>query len=237
MITATNKKKLLVVDDESLLREILSDVLSAAGYLVDMAQNGKKALHLLDNNIYDLTISDVHMPEMDGISLFRKVTEGLPELKKRFLFITGNPTNEVLSFFKVNNLEYITKPFQIPDILDKVSSMIDEDINLNGRKGMYWRKEERFSCSAYCGIGSIEAEKRSDSTPHIAKTENITKNGVKIRYRGEPLTLGKRINIYIMSLNVQRDARVVWSKTINETDSHAGLEFDKPIPPILQKML
>ncbi len=116
------------VDDELIMRIMLLEILSAAGYIVDMAQNGKKALDIFNNNIYDLVISDVHMPEMDGITFYSKAKERLPELNKKFLFLTGNITNEVLSFFKVNNLEYITKPFQIPDILGRIGSMIKEDV-------------------------------------------------------------------------------------------------------------
>ncbi|MBI5894074.1 MAG: response regulator [Deltaproteobacteria bacterium] len=223
---SANKKKILVVDDELLIRTLLSEMLAEADYIVDAAENGEKALQLLDNNIYDLIISDVNMPEMDGISLFRKATENLTELNKRFLFITGNPTNETLSFFKVNNLEYITKPFQITDVLGRISSMTKEDINLSGRKGMYWRKEERFSYSTYCGIN---IERLSNSSPLIAKTENISKNGMKVRYIGEPLIPGSKISIYMMNLNLQRDAKVMWSKAMDEMVSVTGLNFTEQI--------
>ena len=72
-------EKLLVVDDERSMRELLELVLKREGYAVHTAENGKRALELIRQNVYDLIISDVKMPDINGIELLAKVREISPE--------------------------------------------------------------------------------------------------------------------------------------------------------------
>lgn len=69
-----SQKKILVVDDEELLREIISEELSYYGAVVDTAENGKAALPLLKNNKYDALITDVRMPGGNGVELIKTIT-------------------------------------------------------------------------------------------------------------------------------------------------------------------
>lgn len=72
-------EKLLVVDDERSMRELLELVLKREGYSVHTAENGTRALELIRQNVYDLIISDVKMPDINGIELLAKVREISPE--------------------------------------------------------------------------------------------------------------------------------------------------------------
>src|SRR5262249_29627463 len=72
-------EKLLVVDDERSMRELLELVLKREGYAVHTAENGTRALELVRQNVYDLIISDVKMPDISGIDLLAKVREVSPE--------------------------------------------------------------------------------------------------------------------------------------------------------------
>jgi two-component system response regulator PilR (NtrC family) len=72
-------EKLLVVDDERSMRELLELVLKREGYAVHTAENGKRALELIRQNVYDLIISDVKMPDISGIDLLAQVREISPE--------------------------------------------------------------------------------------------------------------------------------------------------------------
>ena len=118
------KKRLLIVDDERAVRLLLAEILSLEGYAVDLAEHGKHALQMLRRNSYDLIITDVNMPEMDGISFYRAIKEELPELKDRVLFLTGNPTDEAISFFKENSCKYMAKPFNGLDLLEQIEDII-----------------------------------------------------------------------------------------------------------------
>lgn len=89
------------------------------------------------------------------------------------------------------------------------------------------RTGERFHWSAYCHIFE---DKIYNRTPLRAKTLDISRGGVKIRYIGEPLNQRDMINLYIPNLDVRSTARVVWSKAVNEMDSLMGMELMEPMP-------
>lgn len=63
--------QILLIDDDEAMRETLADCLDSAGHTVSQAENGKKALQLLENSTYDLIVTDVFMPELDGIELIQ----------------------------------------------------------------------------------------------------------------------------------------------------------------------
>ena len=233
-INVDTKNKILVVDDEVTISHMLSELLTAEGYVVDLAVDGLEAVKRLNNTfVYDLIILDVNMPRMDGITLCRNIMKKFPALKERFLFLTGNLTEEAAIFFKENDCKYLVKPFQILDFLNQINSIsmldkVGKKIAVESRELTQSdkRAEKRFHWSAYCLI--FNAGKYS-STPLGAKTQDISQNGVKIRHIGEPLSLGEAIKIHIMSLDLRVDAMVMWSKSTNGIDTLAGLRFVKPI--------
>ena len=118
-------KRLLLVDDEVTLRTVISETLSHAGYSVDAAKNGKEALQMLGNKGYDLIISDINMPEMNGMDLYHEVEKNYPELKTKTLFLIGSPTDEILSFIKKNHGLYLTKPFKTSDLVGQIKNILD----------------------------------------------------------------------------------------------------------------
>ncbi len=82
-------RRLLVVDDEPLVRELYAEALNGEGQ-VDVAADGIEALALLDANRYDLILTDVSMPRLDGLGLFETVLAGRPESAAAFMFVTGS---------------------------------------------------------------------------------------------------------------------------------------------------
>lgn len=230
------QKRLLVVDDELIIRNLLADVLAEAGYLVELTGDGYHALEMLQNDAqYDVMIFDVKMPKIDGITLCRKIREDFPVLKRRFLFLTGNVNDETLSFLQENNYPYLTKPFKIPELLNHISSILaqeektSEGENTAGRTKMERRIEKRFHLSSYCLI-SPEDGPHTQTIPLTAKTQDISQNGVKVRYLGQEIKEGSSVNIQIINLNIRRTAKIMWSKAMSELDVVAGLRFMEPIP-------
>lgn len=133
-MTSQVKNKILVVDDDSSLRNLLNIILSKSGYDVDLAENGKFGLERIKKTNYDLVISDVNMPVMDGLSFYTKIKNDLPRLTNRFLFITADSTGDTLSFFNENACSYLPKPFKYIDLLGQVGALLEKEERSRARK-------------------------------------------------------------------------------------------------------
>ncbi len=117
---ATPRKplRLLVVDDEEVLVELLSDFLKGAGHTVDRARDGRKALELARSNDYDVILSDLKMPGLDGQGLYEQLRKVKPDMARRFIFSTGDLANpKVQTFFQATGSLYLSKPFKLESVL------------------------------------------------------------------------------------------------------------------------
>jgi len=103
---------ILVVDDDARLRELLIDTLSSIGYKTEVASDGMEALKKLRDNSFDLVISDIHMPEIDGFMLLKKIRQHYPKLP--VLFITGVTTEDMMGSATPDG--FLAKPFRIGHI-------------------------------------------------------------------------------------------------------------------------
>ena len=109
------KGKILVVDDEDIVRTSCSRALVPEGYEVTPAKNGLEGLKLISENKFDLVLTDLKMPDMDGIEVLRRIKEGWPEIE--VIIITGYQTvDTAVKSIKLGAFDYIEKPFT-PDAL------------------------------------------------------------------------------------------------------------------------
>jgi two-component system response regulator PilR (NtrC family) len=107
--------RILVVDDEQGMRDFLSIMLKKEGYEVVAAENGEHALKTIHAEIYDLVITDVKMPKVDGIEVLRTVKEVSPETV--VVVITAFATTDIaVQAMKLGAYDYITKPFKVDEI-------------------------------------------------------------------------------------------------------------------------
>jgi two-component system response regulator PilR (NtrC family) len=106
---------LLIVDDEPGMRQLLSHVFGRAGHVVRVAENGGKALELLRQEPADLIVSDVKMPDMNGIELLRRLREFLPDTSVVMMtaFATVETAREA---FKLGADDFIQKPFDVDEL-------------------------------------------------------------------------------------------------------------------------
>lgn len=125
------KKRVLVVDDDSSIRVLCAEALGMAGYAVDKATNGSEALKNLSWLQYDLVISDVEMPVLDGIGLYRNILKEHSYLKDRVLFITGSVTDDKLSEIELMNQRYLIKPFKVSNLLDIAEEILEDRAETN----------------------------------------------------------------------------------------------------------
>lgn len=115
--------KVLVVDDEDLLREILVEAFELQGAKVDHAESGNKAFEKVKNQNYDLILSDIRMPDGDGISLFTNLNKLDKPLPKFFVCSAFNDLNEQ-KIKELNIIKVFSKPFEIDTILTTISDEI-----------------------------------------------------------------------------------------------------------------
>ena len=116
--------KVLLIDDSLYLRNMVGMLLTTAGYRVEKAENGHIGLQMLRQKDYDAIVSDVLMPGMSGLSLYKSIKEELPNVKNKVLFLTADRTKETLSFFRENDCRYVAKPFKSVELLAHVESIL-----------------------------------------------------------------------------------------------------------------
>jgi DNA-binding NtrC family response regulator len=140
---ATNKKKtnrVLIVDDEENIRQILTEYLQDFGYKVTCAVNGQEALQVYQKGSFDIILSDLVMRPMNGLELLNEIKKVDPDAL--FIMITGFPSIEsALEAVKKGARDYITKPFNIDEIRLKMERALLEK-NMEGRlkniQGIVW---------------------------------------------------------------------------------------------------
>ncbi len=107
--------RVMVVDDEENIREVLSNYLESMNYEVDTAEDGQDALNKFSKGNFDLIISDLLMPNIDGLELLKRIRNIDKEVI--FLMITGYPSIETaVDAIKKGAYDYITKPFHMEDV-------------------------------------------------------------------------------------------------------------------------
>ena len=105
---------ILVVDDEMIIAQLIADVLASEGYDIDTAPNGIVALERIAGKDYDLILSDLRMPELDGLGLYHELEQERPELLRRFVFITGTSRHaDYRGFMDDVKVPVLTKPFDM----------------------------------------------------------------------------------------------------------------------------
>jgi CheY-like chemotaxis protein len=115
----------LVVDDEIIIAQLIADVLEDAGYQIDTALHGVAALERLERRTYDVILSDLRMPELDGLGLFREIEHRYPDLLRRFVFITGTSEHaDYQGFIDDVKVPVLTKPFDMSDLVRVVHDLL-----------------------------------------------------------------------------------------------------------------
>lgn len=153
------KHSILLVEDEENFGSVLKNYLELSDYIVTLCTDGNKGLTSFKNNIYDLCIVDVMMPERDGFSLATEIKKINPSIP--LIFLTAKKLKEdVLKGYQIGADDYITKPFDTEVLLYKLKAILN-------RNGNSIQKEEKLIYSF--GDFNFNTEIRE------LKSENTTK--------------------------------------------------------------
>ena len=106
--------RVLVVEDDVPIGRMLASILADEGYVVDLASDGRTALGKIEAREYDLILTDLRMPELDGVGLYRELERRQPEVLRRVIVITGTSGHpEYQSFLEETKVPYLEKPFSL----------------------------------------------------------------------------------------------------------------------------
>ncbi len=121
-----SQPSIMVVDDELLIRDLLYDFFTGQGWEITVAESGAKALEILRQKPVDLVLSDIKMPQMDGLQLageLRRVYPGMP-----VVLMTGYPSvDSAVSALRARVEDYVIKPFNINQLFKLIESTVHKD--------------------------------------------------------------------------------------------------------------
>ncbi len=118
-----DQKKILYVDDDSALREIVKDQLSSSGFAVDEAEDGAAAIRKLEGGNFDLMLLDINMPNKSGIDVLKFIKE--KSLTCKVIMLTGRVGFSVATeSLKLGADDYITKPFNMDYLLFSIKRVL-----------------------------------------------------------------------------------------------------------------
>ena len=144
------QKRILVADDESTIRETLTNVLSEAGHKVMTAENGRQAVEALEKASIDVALVDIRMPEMDGLEVLAKAREVSPDTQ--IIIITAFGTVEgAVEAIRLGASDYVTKPFVFDDILIKIERLLDLRSLRDEKRFLLSELEDRHRCEGIVG--------------------------------------------------------------------------------------
>ena len=126
-MNATPNQRILLAEDDDAMRVYLERALVNAGYKVDSVDRGTAAVPLLVESDYDLLLSDIVMPEMDGIELAQKCNEVSPHTK--VMFITGFAAVTLKASREQPHAKVLSKPFHLRDLVLEVERVLDDRVS------------------------------------------------------------------------------------------------------------
>jgi len=143
--------KILVVDDEAPVRDMIRKGLSQMGGLsAEAAQTGSEALQKIEKDVFDLVLTDLKMPEMDGIQLLRTIKGTRPEVM--VILMTAYGTIETaVEAMRIGATDYVTKPIDLNDLLIRISKAQKESLLLRENRLLRMEVRKRFEFSNIIG--------------------------------------------------------------------------------------
>ena len=116
--------KILLIEDEKILRISLSKMLQKAGYAVFPCENGLKAIDILEKKMFDLVLTDIRLPEKSGMDILKYIQKNHTNTKVILMTAFGSVESAV-NALKVGASDYLTKPFSQEELLHKLATIRD----------------------------------------------------------------------------------------------------------------
>ena len=126
--TATAAARVLVLDDNEMITDMLGSMLEMFGYQATTANAGEHALEMLTRDRYDVVLSDLRMPGMDGQEFYRRAVAEHPALAHRIVFLTGDSVGDgAREFLEATACPHLTKPYSLQNVQDMIEGLIQDN--------------------------------------------------------------------------------------------------------------
>lgn len=158
----TTAPRILIVDDDPSILEVLDARLTASNFLVSRAQDAATAIQILKNQPIDLLLSDIKMPRKSGIELFTQIQKTLPDLPVIFLTAYGTIPDAV-NAIRQGAVDYISKPFDGRTLIRKINDTLAAQCRITEKKcptsfeGDYYWGKSRIMKSLYSMVQKVSA--------------------------------------------------------------------------------
>lgn len=222
-----NRKKILVVAGDEQVRHFCREALSHEGHSVELAAGTHEALGSLRSSTYDLVISDIEVPRLDGIDLYISILKNHPYLKNRFLFIIGGGSTDLTSFLSYIQIGYLSQPVKRSELIEAVGKAVAGEGPSGGSNFLEKRREGRFKMEADCVVGPSPA-----LSPFEVRSLDVSTFGLKVRCKEDALIPHTEVSASIETerLRFERNATVAWFRPVGGGVYEAGLRFTEPLP-------
>jgi signal transduction histidine kinase len=230
--------RLLVVDDEKDIRELLLRVLSRIGsFHVELAENGEEGLQKVSNDSYDLVLTDLKMPKVDGLQLVNEIARIKPETLT--VLMTGHGSiDSALEAMKRGASDYLTKPLNLEELIIRLHKVLDEKQRFVSLKG--YAAELEKANEELRKVDQIKSEFVSIASHELRTPLSAIKNSVQLILQGKTgeingqqekfLTMADRnitrlTNILNSLLDLSRIESGKIEMTFEELDVRVPVEF------------
>ena len=146
--------RILIVDDDESIREVLTSILTDEGYIVDTVDTGEKAIKATHEKFYNLVLIDIRLPDMEGTKLLTELKDTVPKMRK--IIITGYPTlQNAIEAVNRGADAYIVKPIN----MDKALKTIREQLQKQAEEKKY--SEQKIVEFIETRVKELEAKRKT----------------------------------------------------------------------------
>lgn len=224
-------KSFLIVEDNRFFGNFCEEILRKnydCSY-VDYASSGSEALERVRSKDYSVIVSDIVMPDMDGIEFYERLKEELPSVSKRVVFISGKLNEFHTTYLTREKRPYLAKPFAPEDLLNLTDKILKLGENSSGLEDFECRREHvRLARSVGCTCVPVNQSWRSSGL--TAETIDFSRGGLGIKHEGKKLSKGTKVYVTVEELKLFNEmADVVWSEEKGKREYRSGLKWARPI--------
>ena len=165
--------KIVLIEDNNEMRENIKEILELSDYAVMVAENGKKGIELIKNELPDLILCDIMMPELDGYDVLHMVSKNIKTASIPFIFLTAKTEKE--DFRKGMNMgadDYITKPFDDTELLNSIEKRLNRIKQFSDETELTSKGLNTFINSAK-GIEKLEKMSHEKRTKKFNKKDTV----------------------------------------------------------------